>query len=119
MPVSSGAGRLRCDRYPGFCGQTEAIRDGRPREFGVVRATIAASSFPLASIMKITWRFFVGADMRWRWQQLSTDRAVIAESETSYDDYEGCMAAAHAVGYVFEAAQGRLVRPGNEHRPRR
>jgi len=69
--------------------------------------------------MKVTWRFFVDSDMRWRWQQLTTDRAVIAESQASYDDYEGCIAAARSVGYVFEAAQGKLVRPGNERFSRR
>ena len=69
--------------------------------------------------MQVTWRFFVGEDMRWRWQQLTTDRAVIAESPASYLDYECCIAAAQAAGYVFHAAQGRLVRPGNERFPRR
>jgi hypothetical protein len=51
--------------------------------------------------------------MRWRWQQLSVDRAVVAESRTSYEKYERCLAAAQAKGYIFEAAQPRLPRPGN------
>ena len=66
--------------------------------------------------MQVTWRFFVGTDMRWRWQQLTTDRNVVAESLESYDDYECCIAAARAQGYIYHAAQGRLVRPGNEDR---
>jgi hypothetical protein len=66
--------------------------------------------------MQVTWRFFVGTDMRWRWQQLTTDRNVVAESVESYDDYEGCIAAARAQGYIYHVAQGRLVRPGNEDR---
>jgi hypothetical protein len=68
--------------------------------------------------MQVTWRFFVGEDRRWRWQRLTTDRAVISESCLSYDDYECCIAAARSEGYIFEAAQANLVRPGT-HRQRR
>jgi hypothetical protein len=63
--------------------------------------------------VKVIWRFFVGEDMRWRWQQLTVDRAVVAESRSSYDKYERCVTAAQSKGYVFEAAQDRLARPGN------
>jgi hypothetical protein len=63
--------------------------------------------------MQVTWRFFIGEDMRWRWQQLSVDRAVVAESRASYEKYERCLAAAQQKGYIFEAAQDRLPRPGN------
>jgi hypothetical protein len=63
--------------------------------------------------MRVIWRFFVGEDTRWRWQQLSVDRAVVAESRASYEKYERCLAAAQSKGYVFEAAQDRLPRPGN------
>jgi hypothetical protein len=41
------------------------------------------------------------------------DRAVVAESRSSYEKYERCLAAAQAKGYIFEAAQDRLPRPGN------
>ena len=41
------------------------------------------------------------------------DRTVVAESRSSYEKYERCLAAAQAKGYVFEAAQARLPRPGN------
>ena len=64
-------------------------------------------------VMRVIWRFFVGEDARWRWQQLSVDRAVVAESRSSYEKYERCLAAAQSKGYVFEAAQPRLPRPGN------
>lgn len=63
--------------------------------------------------MRVIWRFYVGEDARWRWQQLSVDRAVVAESRSSYEKYERCLAAAQAKGYIFEAAQPRLPRPGN------
>ena len=55
------------------------------------------------------WRFFAGEDTRWRWQQLSIDRAVLLESRTSYANYEKCVEAARISGYVFEAAQAPLA----------
>jgi hypothetical protein len=54
--------------------------------------------------MKIAWRFYVGEDGLWRWEQLSEDRQVVARSRMSYDGYEQCVAAARNIGYVFEAA---------------
>jgi hypothetical protein len=69
--------------------------------------------------MKVVWRFFVGEDQRWRWQQLTIDRTVVAESRSSYTDHAHCMSAARANGYVFEASQDKLVRPGNQLYPRR
>jgi hypothetical protein len=70
--------------------------------------------------MRVIWRFFVADTTQWRWQQLSDDRTVVAESPMSYETYDSCVAAARAQGYVFEATQGRLTRPGNDHRyPRR
>ena len=70
--------------------------------------------------MRVTWRFFVGEDTRWRWQQLSDDRSVVAESRSTYENYERCVAAAKSNGYVYEAAQGKLLlRPGNPFNTRR
>ena len=66
--------------------------------------------------MRVIWRFFVADDTQWRWQQLSDDRTVIAQSSASYPTYDSCVAAARANGYVFETAQGRMVRPGNDER---
>jgi hypothetical protein len=95
--------------------ETDPNRERRPPELGHLQLT-SRTYLSLAANMQVTWRFFVGDDTRWRWQQLSTDRSVVAESQTSYDDYECCVAAARAQGYVYHAAQGRLVRPGNEGR---
>ncbi len=61
--------------------------------------------------MNPIWRFFTGQDRRWRWQCLSTDKAVILESHLGYKDYEGCLANAREQGYVFEPAQARMLRP--------
>ncbi len=55
--------------------------------------------------MRMVWRFYVGPDHRWRWQKMSPDCAVVAESPTSFNDYDECVAAARAGGYVFEVAQ--------------
>ena len=68
--------------------------------------------------MRIVWRFFMGEDHRWRWQQLNIDRTVVAESRASYVDHAHCVSAAKASGYVFEASQARLVQPGNQIYPR-
>ncbi|HSQ02959.1 MAG TPA: hypothetical protein VLN59_02915 [Burkholderiales bacterium] len=59
---------------------------------------------------KTVWRFYCGPDRRWRWQQLSLDHSVVAESPTSYDQYENCLAAAQADGYVFQPSQATSPR---------
>lgn len=62
---------------------------------------------------RLIWRFFSGEDKRWRWQQMADNRSVVAESSSSYSSYDACIADAQAEGYLFEPAQGKLVRPGN------
>ena len=70
--------------------------------------------------MRVTWRFFVGEDKRWRWQQLLDDRSVASESPSSYENYERCVAAAQLKGYAYAAAQDKLrLRPGNPFNVRR
>ena len=59
--------------------------------------------------MTLIWRFFAGEDRRWRWQQVSIDHVVLAESRASYTDYENCVAAARVSGYVFQASQPPLL----------
>jgi hypothetical protein len=59
--------------------------------------------------MRVIWRFFNEQNTGWRWQQVSIQQGVIAESETAYDDYESCMDAAKATGYVHERSQEKLV----------
>jgi hypothetical protein len=63
--------------------------------------------------MRHTWRFYSDADGKWRWQTLNTDRSLISESSKGFDTYDACLAAAKKHGYVFEATQARLKRPGN------
>ena len=64
--------------------------------------------------MKATWRFYRADDGAWRWQQLGDERVVMAESKGSYPTYEACVAAAISKGYVFEKAQAKTTRPGND-----
>ena len=56
--------------------------------------------------MNVIWRFFLDQNNRWKWQQLSTDRTVVAESPTAYKEYEACLASAKARGHVYMPAQG-------------
>ena len=60
--------------------------------------------------MRVIWRFFVAEDARWHWQQLSYDRAVVAESRQSYCDCAHCMKGAVKSGYTYAPAQPRLHR---------
>jgi hypothetical protein len=62
--------------------------------------------------MRTVWRFYVGDDRRWRWQQLTPSQVVISESRSSYAEYDGCIAAARNSGYEFHASQARAARPG-------
>jgi len=64
----------------------------------------------------VVWRFFVGDDGRWRWQTLTAGRVVLSESESSYTEYDACMAAAAKKGYLFESAQPNAPWHGATHR---
>jgi hypothetical protein len=68
--------------------------------------------------MRRIWRFFATEDGRWQWQQIADDRTVVAQSGLSYVDYDHCVAAARTVGYIYEAAQKKITRPGNAGLPR-
>ena len=79
-----------------------------------------SSAVPSTSMRdRVVWRFYVGEDLRWHWQQLNMERTVIAESRTSYADHAHCMSGAKANGYIFEASQAKLAQPGNQIYPRR
>jgi hypothetical protein len=59
----------------------------------------------------LIWRFYMDHNHRWKWQQLSVHREVIAESHTAYKDYEECLSDARGNGYDFQPSQAKLV-PG-------
>jgi len=60
--------------------------------------------------MNFIWRFYMDPNHRWKWQRLSVDRTVIAESNTGYKEYEGCLANARDNGHVFQPSQEKLIR---------
>lgn len=51
------------------------------------------------------WRFYVDESRQWRWQHLTVNRAVIAESDAAFGDYEACIAAAQHHGYTHAPAR--------------
>ena len=64
--------------------------------------------------MRVTWRFYRAEEGEWRWQQLGEEKTVVSESKAAYPTYEACVAAARSKGYVFEKAQAKATRPGNQ-----
>ena len=60
-------------------------------------------------MVNLIWRFYTDDNQRWKWQQLSVSREVIAESSTAYKEYEACVADAKSKGYVFHPSQARLA----------
>jgi hypothetical protein len=60
--------------------------------------------------MNAVWRFYTDQDLGWRWQRVSTDHLVIAESRTHFAEYEKCVADAASNGYRFQPSQGNSVR---------
>jgi hypothetical protein len=63
--------------------------------------------------VNLIWRFYKDPDHRWRWQHLTVDRKVIAESRLAYKEYEGCLADARDKGYVYQPSQAKLVQGGH------
>ena len=59
--------------------------------------------------MNYIWRFYVDPDRRWRWQRLSPDRSLVAESRAAYKEYESCVTNARNEGYDFQPSQDRQV----------
>lgn len=61
------------------------------------------------SVLNFVWRFHKDQAHLWRWQQLSANGEVIAESPTGHKDYEECLADAQHNGYVFQRSQTKLI----------
>ncbi len=60
--------------------------------------------------MSTIWRFYKDPDRQWRWQSLTIDRTVIAESRTSHKHYDDCVADAQGKGYILQPSQPKLIR---------
>ena len=52
------------------------------------------------------WRFYAEAD-HWKWQCVSVQGEVIAQSAGSYGSYDQCVADAEGNGYLFRPSQTR------------
>ena len=55
------------------------------------------------------WRFYTDSRQRWRWQCISVQREVIAESPKAYRKYEQCLDDARESGYVFHPSHARVL----------
>lgn len=51
------------------------------------------------------WRFFQNEMGKWKWQQVSLDRAVLNESTHEFHDYDACVNDAIENGYRFAPSQ--------------
>lgn len=60
-------------------------------------------------MVNVIWRFYMDGQQRWKWQQLSVDRSVVAESTRGYKDYETCLANASGQGHEYLPAKGKRV----------
>jgi len=60
-------------------------------------------------VVNVIWRFYMDGQQRWKWQQLSVDRSVVAESARAYKDYEACLANAQVQGHEYLPAKGKRV----------
>ena len=59
----------------------------------------------------VKWRFRRGTDQLWRWQKMTADQSIIAESRKSFAGYAECIADAAAEGYVHPPAASGLSEP--------
>jgi hypothetical protein len=59
--------------------------------------------------MSAIWRFYVDEAGEWRWQQLTADRAVVAESRAAFAQYDTCVADAQVRGYKTQATELKLA----------
>jgi hypothetical protein len=59
----------------------------------------------------VKWRFHRATDQRWRWQKITADHVVIAESLTSFAAYSDCVADASSRGYKPPPSPAGLSEP--------
>jgi hypothetical protein len=64
--------------------------------------------------MRGIWRFYLDERAQWRWQRLSTNKVVIAESQVAFADYKQCVEDAHGKGYLLDSAEAKLKRMRGE-----
>jgi hypothetical protein len=64
----------------------------------------------------VVWRFYVDPQGGWRWQQLSSDHGVLADSSSAAATYDDCVRDAETHGYRFAPSQAKVAPPSrNNH----
>lgn len=54
------------------------------------------------------WRFFKDGDAGWKWQRLSINKVVMAESPQPFAEYEECVQDATRRGYQHQPSQEKI-----------
>ena len=54
------------------------------------------------------WRFYRDGDAGWKWQRLSINKVVIAESRVTFADYDECVNDAKQKGYQHQPSQEKI-----------
>jgi hypothetical protein len=71
----------------------------------VRRSQIAHFEVPRHTV----WRFYMTKDCLWKWQRVTVNRNVVAESPEGYRDLDSCVASAKDGGYVYKQPQAKAV----------
>jgi len=54
------------------------------------------------------WRFYRDGDAGWKWQRLSINKVVMAESRVTFADYADCVRDATQKGYRHQPSQEKI-----------
>ncbi|MGE5465780.1 MAG: hypothetical protein ACM3RQ_01245 [Methanocella sp.] len=54
------------------------------------------------------WRFYRDGDAGWKWQRLSINKVVMAESRVTFADYAECVRDATQKGYQHQPSQEKI-----------
>ena len=57
----------------------------------------------------VVWRFYVDPEGGWRWQQLTSDQSVLADSTGAHPTYDDCVRDAESQGYRFYEWQEKFI----------
>jgi hypothetical protein len=103
--------RIRLEKKPPPAAAPAAAAPGEPAE-PATEASPRMLALRATAPANLIWRFYVDPRQRWRWQHLSVQREVIAESPKSYKKYEDCLADATDKGYVFYPSHAKILQGG-------
>ncbi|MBE0615361.1 MAG: hypothetical protein IH604_16960 [Burkholderiales bacterium] len=78
---------------------------------------LSKSARPEYPQTRIVWRFFADSSHQWKWQQLAFDGTIVANSKSSYLQYEACVSNASKHGYLAAPAKARGGSPNTGQLP--